>query len=284
MFRNVNPQKKEFPERPDSFIRKLFDGTAHVKRYWHTVHTNYAGMPINMLASLELHFTILLFFRRLPQRASFNIPCIRIFQSLIIIKSINCKNWVTPMYNVIRQKFVKGTLHYRSERPGNFQRRRRDRTKTAQKSQILYFDLAWTPYTIWHRISFPCWDSLLYIHFLTSPTWMSTSLRRRSADHLRGPLVSDIQKKKVLIVLFKMNLQQSSPQDRFVIRKSSFSNPVFVHGLNTAENHIINMHENEDILDRYLQRNLFLWKIRTTTRRRFGQTYWRNHISNFKHV
>lgn len=46
-----------------------------------------------------------------------------------------------------------------------------------------------------------------------------------------------------------------------LLGKVSFSNPVFVHhGLNIAENRIINMHENEDILDRHLKRNLFLLK------------------------
>lgn len=46
-----------------------------------------------------------------------------------------------------------------------------------------------------------------------------------------------------------------------LLGKVSFSNPVFVHhGLNIAENRIINMHENQDILDRHLKRNLFLLK------------------------
>lgn len=74
-----------------------------------------------MPAGLELHLRYCCFFVGYRSR-EFNIPCIRIFQSLIIIKSINCKNWVTPMYSMIRRKFEKGTLHYRSERPGgNFQ-------------------------------------------------------------------------------------------------------------------------------------------------------------------
>lgn len=45
-----------------------------------------------------------------------------------------------------------------------------------------------------------------------------------------------------------------------LLGKVSFSNPVFVHGLNIAENRVINMHEDEDILDRHLKRNLFLLK------------------------
>lgn len=156
----IRAAKKGIPEATENFLMEQLMWNA----YRHTIHTNYAGMPINMLASLELHLRYCYFFIGY-RGTSFNIPCIRIFQSLIIIKSINCKNWVTPMYNVIRQKFVKGNIAL-----SIWKVRRRRWRGPIENTKILKI----------------CGDLAYFVSTFHVRLRVSTSLRRRSADHPCG--------------------------------------------------------------------------------------------------